>query len=275
MKQSGALLSVFVVVVVVSGCVRDTPERRAEQRRSAEEPAADVAATSVSTVATGKVVETMSVENYTYVQVDTGTEKVWAAAPKCEVKVGDELAIPAGDLMSDYHSKTLDRDFDKIYFVGTFYDAAGKPLGGATPGMGSGMPPGHPPIGGDSPMNGHPPVAGTAAPANVDFSGLQKPEGGMTIAEIYAGRNELADKEVTLRGKVVKFNPQIMGTNWLHVQDGSGDVAQGTNDLTVTSDVITKVGDTVLVTGVVHLDKDFGFGYKYGTIIEDAKVSVE
>ena len=76
-----------------------------------------------------------------------------------------------------------------------------------------------------------------------------------------------------MRGKVVKFSPQIMGKNWIHVQDGTG--AAGTNDLTVTTLDEAKVGDTVLVTGKITLNKDFGMGYKYDLIIEDGKVKVE
>lgn len=97
----------------------------------------------------------------------------------------------------------------------------------------------------------------------------------MTVGEIYSGKADLAGKPVTLRAKVVKYNPQIMGKNWLHLQDGSGDDKAGTNDLTVTSKTTAKVGDTVLVKGPLTLDKDFGYGYKYKVIIEDAKVSVE
>ena len=74
---------------------------------------------------------------------------------------------------------------------------------------------------------------------------------------------------------MVKFNQQIMGKNWLHIRDGSGEADAKTNDLTVTTGVTAKVGDTVLVTGKLVLDKDFGYGYKYAVIIEDAKVTVE
>jgi len=114
-----------------------------------------------------------------------------------------------------------------------------------------------------------------AAPANVDLSGIARPEGGKTIGEIYAEKAALAGKQVVLRAKVVKFNTQIMGKNWLHVRDGSGDAAQGTHDLTVTTDAAAKIGDTVLVSGKLHLDRDFGFGYKYDALIEGAKVTVE
>ena len=114
-----------------------------------------------------------------------------------------------------------------------------------------------------------------AAPTeSVDLSGIEKAEGGKTIAEVFADKAGLAGQAVVFRGKVVKVNPGIMGKNWLHVRDGSG--AEGTNDLTVTTlEVLPNVGDTVLVTGTVAIDKDFGMGYRYDLIIEDAEVSIE
>ncbi len=121
----------------------------------------------------------------------------------------------------------------------------------------------------------HAPTKGSSTVDQVDVSGVEKAEGGLTVGELFAGKADLSGKEVTLRAKVVKFTPRIMGKNWLHLQDGSGDADARTHDLTVTTDVTAKVGDTVLVSGAVVLDKDFGAGYKYDLIIEDAKVTVE
>jgi hypothetical protein len=114
-----------------------------------------------------------------------------------------------------------------------------------------------------------------AAPTEeVDLSGIAKAEGGRTVAEVFAEKDQLAGQPVIVRGKVVKSNPDIMGKNWLHVRDGSG--AEGTNDLTVTtSGAVPNVGDTVLVKGPLALDKDFGMGYVYDVIVEDAEVTVE
>ncbi len=118
----------------------------------------------------------------------------------------------------------------------------------------------------------HPLPAAAAAP--VDVSGIAKAEGGKTIAEVFAGKDQLAGKPVTLRGKVVKSNVGIMGKNWIHVRDGSG--AEGSNDLTVTTlTAQPNVGDTVLITGPVSLNKDFGMGYQYDVIVEDAEVKIE
>lgn len=114
----------------------------------------------------------------------------------------------------------------------------------------------------------------TAPTESVDLSGIAKAEGGKTIAEVFADKAGLAGQTVVFRGRVVKVNAGIMGKNWLHVRDGSG--VEGTNDLTVTTtEVLPNVGDTVLVTGAVAVDKDFGMGYRYDLIIEDAEVSIE
>ncbi len=111
--------------------------------------------------------------------------------------------------------------------------------------------------------------------AEIDLAGIAKAEGGKTVAEVYAEKDALAGTKVTVRGKVVKANTGIMGKDWLHVRDGSG--ADGTNDLTLTtnSSPLPKVGDTVLVTGTVVLNKDFGMGYQYPVMLEDAEVKAE
>jgi type IV pilus biogenesis protein CpaD/CtpE len=113
------------------------------------------------------------------------------------------------------------------------------------------------------------------AAAEVDLTGIAKAEGGKTVAEVFAEKDALAGKPVTVRGKVVKTNADIMGKNWLHVRDGSG--AEGTNDLTITTapGTMPNVGDTVLVTGNVSLNKDFGMGYTYDVLVEDAQMTVE
>ncbi len=110
--------------------------------------------------------------------------------------------------------------------------------------------------------------------AGIDLSDIAKAEGGHTVAEVYASQNDLEGESVLIRGKVVKVNAGIMGKNWLHVRDGSGE--EGTNDLTVTTvDIVPAVGDTVLVSGAVGLNREFGMGYTYPVIIEDAEVTVE
>jgi hypothetical protein len=214
----------------------------------------------------GKVVETMNAGGYTYVQVDNGSEKIWAAAPQFEAKVGEKVSVPEGMPMKDYESKTLNRKFDVVFFVGAI--TKGDPpaqmaaAGGTMTAESAQLPEG-----------AHPKLdpAQAAKDSKVSFTGIKKAD--KTVGDVYAGQNSLGGKEVAVRGKVVKFSPQIMGKNWIHVQDGTGQA--GGNDLTVTTADTVKVGDTVLVTGKITLKKDFGMGYKYDLIIEDGKVKVE
>ena len=106
---------------------------------------------------------------------------------------------------------------------------------------------------------------------SVDLEGIDKAD--HTVAELYENRESLAFTAVRVRGKVVKSLGGIMGRNWLHVQDGSG--GEGSNDLTVTTDEIAPVGAMVVVEGILVLDRDFGSGYRYDVMIENAKVSIE
>ncbi len=217
----------------------------------------------------GTVVETTNASSYTYVLIDTGKEKVWAAAPQFDVKVGDKVSFSDGMAMQGFESKALHRKFDVVYFVGSIETpGAGK---AANPGPGHGV--------GAVPNDevhagvGRAATAAGASAAKLDFSGLKKADGGVTVGELYEQKAKLEKKEVTFRGKVVKYNAQVMNKNWLHVQDGTG--AAGANDVTVTSTNTAHLGDTVLVRGTVVLNKDYGYGYKYGLVVEDAKVSVE
>jgi predicted small lipoprotein YifL len=119
---------------------------------------------------------------------------------------------------------------------------------------------------------GHP--LPSTQPTDIDLTGIAKAEGGKTIEEIFTEKATLAGSKVAVRGKVVKVNPDIMGKNWLHVRDGSG--TDGTNDLTVTTAAaLPEVGKTVVVNGTVALDQDFGMGYQYAVILQDAEITVE
>lgn len=205
----------------------------------------------------GQVLETMDSGAYTYVLVDAGTEKVWAAGSQFEVKVGDRVSFGGGLPMANFHSKTLNRDFEMIYFTGGIRNES-RPGAVAS---------------GDPLPKGHPDISGQTSRPNLDVSNIKKARDGRTIEEVFADKASLAGKEVKVRGKVVKVSSQIMGKNWIHIKDGTG--KKGTDDLTVTTEAEAKVGDVVLVTGKVAVDKDFGYNYQYPVMIEEAKLKVE
>jgi hypothetical protein len=114
-----------------------------------------------------------------------------------------------------------------------------------------------------------------AGPADAKVEKVQKATGAdaRTVEEVWTQKADLKEKSVTIRAQVVKFSPGIMGKNWIHLRDGSGSADKATHDITVTTQDEVKVGDVVTAKGLVRVDKDFGAGYAYPVIIEDAKVS--
>jgi len=260
MKQ---LMTVFCIAMIslalLAGCSEDKPAAKPEAIKPSAQttPEAAQALPQAAPGKSGTVIETMNVAGYTYVQVDTGKETFWAAGPHATVKVGDEVVVAEGTPMPNYHSKTLDRTFDMVYFVPAINVAGAEQPAGDMPA---------------DPLSTHKGRT-VVETTDIDLSGITPAEGGQTIADIFAGKAELAGKPVTIRGKVVKFSPNIMEKNWVHLQDGTG--AEGSNDLTVTTSAMVKKGDTVVVSGTLITDKNFGYGYIYDVIIEDAEVTVE
>jgi hypothetical protein len=94
--------------------------------------------------------------------------------------------------------------------------------------------------------------------------------GCITISALLADKKSYSGKTIKVKGQVTKYNPGIMGKNWIHIQDGSE--YQGEFDLTITTDKEVSVGQQVTFEGTIVLDKDFGYGYFYKVIMEDGKL---
>ncbi len=199
----------------------------------------------------GTVLETMDSGGYTYVHLDTGEAQYWIAGPPTQVAVGDVVQTVEGMPMPEFTSNSLDRTFDMLFFVNRITNLSAP----------------------DAPATvAHPEIQQPVAAEPISIVAI---EDGRDIAYTHANKAELAGQSVTLRGKVVKYNEKILGWNFLHIQDGSGDAGDGSNDLTVTSKDVAAVGQTVVVSGTIVLDKDFGAGYAYPVLMEDASVTVE
>jgi hypothetical protein len=253
------LSAVLLVAVAVAGCKKSEP-------LSAAPPAAtnamEAQAAPPAASLKGKVLERLDAPPYSYLRIKSGKDELWAAVPKAEVAKGAEVTVLNAMPMADFESKTLKRKFDVVYF-GTLEGAAPAPAPAAA--------------GKDDAPVGMAQQHAKAAqgPSNVGDVKVPKAAGAdaRTVAEVYAQKAALKEKPVTIRGKVVKFNPGIMGKNWVHLQDGSGKADKQDNDITITTQDMTAVGDTVVAKGTVRVDKDFGAGYAYPVIVEDAKLS--
>jgi hypothetical protein len=201
----------------------------------------------------GRVLERLDAGRYSYLRLSTSSGEIWAAVPLTDVSIGSEVTIENPIPMDGFQTKTLNRKFDRIVF-GT--------LGLKSPGQ-------------DQLLTLHNAHEGVSDSASADPIKVQRAAGsdGRTIAEIYAQKAQLKDRDVVVNGKVVKVNANIMGKTWVHLRDGSGDPASRTNDLTVTTQGNVSVGDTVMVQGKVRTDKDLGMGYVFAVIVEAASIT--
>ncbi len=210
----------------------------------------------------GKVAETMNSGGYTYILLQTKTKMFWVAIAETKIDVGQEVVLAPGMEMIDFHSKSLNRDFDSIIFSEGLITQ-----GGSVAGQGSA----HGSAGAQEKTLGSK-GAKPAAKENIKIEKATE-ENSYTVAELFEKRTELDNKDIVLKGEVVKVTAQIMGKNWVHIQDGTGSAQDGNNDMVVTTMDLPSVGDIVTVKGVLFSDKDFGSGYKYNAIVEHGQVS--
>lgn len=247
---------------------------------AAAAPAAPATPPAAPEAIKGKILEKINASNYSYLRLQTAAGEVWAAVPVTQSDVGADVTVGGPMAMDGFESKTLKRKFDKLFF-GTLVGEAGAAHGanpaeapaaaGAAPAAAAAdpaAPAAAAPAGGAIAATPPLPAAEIAAIKVDKAAGAN----GHTVAEIYATKDALKETHVLIQAKVVKYASGIMGRNWLHLRDGSGSEKAGDHDLTVTSTDSAAVGDTVTIDGVVRIDKDFGAGYAYKVMIEEAKI---
>lgn len=200
-----------------------------------------------------KVSEVIQGGSYTYISaMENGTEK-WIAISKQMVNPGEVLYYYDALPMENFHSKEIDKTFDVIYFVNNISKSP----------QGSGNAAKANPHAGNMPQHN-----GKVSTKKSDEILLEKLDDELKIEQIFSAKENYEGKIIEIRGVVVKVNKQVMGKNWVHIQDGTS--ADGKFDLTITTQDEVKVGDEVTFKGKLYLDKDFGAGYFYDVIVEEA-----
>ena len=201
---------------------------------------------------TGTIQETMNSGGYSYMKVSEGGKSYWIAATQIEIKTGDKISFAEEMVMPQFESKTLKRTFENIMFV---TDVKGAKDAAAAKSS-------------HKQQNIHTKnsLAETIKRTKVS---TYKQEGTLGVEETFLKAKELSGKTIKIRGKVTKVARMIMGKNWVHIQDGTGD--NHTDDIVFTCAKETpKRGDVVTAQGVVAIDKDFGYGYFYPIIMENS-----
>jgi len=229
-----SLFICFTILVGFSGCVR---KNKVPTVQNAANPSQHEV----------KVEEVVQASNYTYLKVSDNGAENWLAVTKQEAAAGETYYFNQALEMKNFNSKELKRTFESIYFV---QEISKQPI-----------------------------IAGIPTPANHKGKGnLVKAEGisvapatgSVSIADLFAKKDSYSGKTIKMKGQVVKINNEVMGKNWIHIQDGTG--TSEDFDLTVTTLDKAAVGDVVTFEGPITLKKDFGFGYYYEVIMDGAKL---
>lgn len=247
----------LILLISYSGCKGNNSH---EPQKVASNNNAVRAAQPHSKVIEGKVLEVLNVPGYTYLNLNTGNEKIWVAIPESKVEKESIVKVLPDMELRNFTSRALNRTFERIIFatgiVGDHHNNHSK-----------------------ASINPH-----AAMPSSLTkkAESLEIPKGfqldkaqgenGFTVAEIYQKRKELNRKTVRVNGFVTKVLSGIMGKNWVHLQDGTGGKDGTPTELVVTTNALPNPGDVIAVEGTLYADKDFGAGYKYDVIIENSKV---
>ena len=188
----------------------------------------------------GTVVDAIDGGGYTYLQIDDTKKKYWVAVEGVKIEKGTEVRFTEEMRVKNFQSKALNRTFDEVVFASNLQHRTNAPEKG-----------------------------------NLELISDQvkespyKQNGTMSVKEVWEKRASLKDKTISIRGRVVKASPNIIARNWIHIQDGTGEGSE-VGRIVFTSKELPKVGDIVTATGVVMVDKDFGSGYFYKIIVENA-----
>jgi hypothetical protein len=194
-----------------------------------------------------EVADIAQTPNYTYIKASENGNEYWIAVTRMEPKKGETLYFSKSMEMKNFKSDALNKTFESVLFV--------QDISPTPPSV-------------QKPVN-HPQVF-TQTKQDIKIEPLKD---GKTVEQIYEQRNDLNGETVKVKGQVVKFNPQIMGRNWIHIQDGTG--SNNNFDLMVTSADSVKAGDVVIVEGTVEINQDFGAGYSYPVLLSNASIKLK
>ena len=263
---------ILIISVMVMACDRDKPESPAPQSKVPHEMESamdSLRESSRSAIVSGKVLESINSGDFTYMHLDRGDQKSWVALPpNLKANVGDNVSVVQSLVMPNFESRTLGRTFDELIISSGFVSGSESCCPethekAQTPGSPMAM-------GGPNQMMGSSRAAVPLQDVKVEKA---QGENSYTIAELFEKKMKLKDKQIKVRGKVVKVLESIMGRNWIHLQDGTGSQEDNTHDLVITSPAVPEKDAIITLVGTLRADKDFGAGYRYSVIIEDGEIT--
>jgi hypothetical protein len=240
-------ISYLVIALALLASCNNAKVKKTENKPSSphEMAAMEPAAAEMHTVVAKDVIQT---SGYTYLLLTENGKEYWAAVTRFEAQKGKTYYYKTGMEMQNFKSKELNRVFESIQFIMEFSD---QPITEKKA---------------EAPLT----TTGKQSLGKVEGIKVAPVAGAVKLADLFANKASYAGKKVKVTGQVVKFSPEIMSKNWVHLQDGTE--SNGSYDLTITTLDTVTVGSVVTLEGVLAVDKDFGYGYKYDVILEDSKV---
>lgn len=202
------------------------------------------------------VKEVLQTSGYTYLRVKEGEKEHWLAITKLSAEIGQTYTYDDAAMMTNFTSKELKRTFDEILFVAKLKSGNGVDL------KENEMPQSHG-------LNFNDISEGKKSGEKKEIK-IESKKGITTIGKILEKKVSFEGKKVKVRGEVTKFSSDILSKNWIHIEDGSS--FSGKSDFVITTDQTVKVGDVITVEGIISTDRDFGSGYFFEVIMEEAKV---
>jgi len=204
--------------------------------------------------------EVLHVPQYTYIKFTDNNKENWVAVPTTPVQTGKTYYYGTAIEMKNFESKDLKKVFETVYFAQKLSVNEEGAVAGSKVN----------PHGEDSQTNNAHATPKKKIESPKKEIKVTKATNGIDIAELLKNKASYVNKTVIIKGEVVKYSPSIMNLNWFHIQDGSN--FNGEFDLTVTTKEEVKVGDVITFKATVTLDKDFGAGYFYKVILENASL---
>ncbi len=233
-----SLFVILMLLVAFSGCVKKNKVPTAQNQTQAV-PAGTHEV---------KVAEVIQSSQYTYLKVTENGAESWIAVTRQEATPGETYYYGDALEMKNFESKELKRTFETIYFV---QELSKQPHSAE-----AALP------------NPHGNTMGKVAVDAKEGISVAPAQDGLSIAKLYTSKNDYAGKKIKMKGQVVKVNNEVMGKNWVHIQDGTKDGDHF--DLTITTMEKVEMDAVVTFEGTIAVNKDFGYGYSYELIMEDA-----
>lgn len=235
----------LIITCLFTSCKDSVKTRSTEKKSSLEDAAQTLKLEELVIENTHKiiVIEKLEAGGYVYLKVLEKGNEYWMAVPGRKIEIGATYYYDGGVEMRKFESKTLKRIFDTVIFAEGVREK----------------------------KNVVKKVKKRSIKKEITSTvKVEKAPNGIRIAELFENPKRYQSKQVIIKGQVVKVNNGIMGVNFVHLQDGTK--VKGEYDITITSIDKFKIGDVVTIKGTVILNKDFGAGYIYDVLVENAVI---